>query len=169
MPVVSAVGHEIDVTLSDLVADRRALTPTEAGELLMPDASEWNAQLTATEQHLRRLLRTRFDRAHEQLRSLAERRVLRDPYYRIRESERMLDDLQQRSNRAVSYQIERGAARVKQCASQLETLSPLKVLARGYSITQDARGQILRSVKDVKSGDELHIRLPDGTVKATTK
>ncbi len=168
VPVISAIGHEIDVTLSDLVADRRALTPTEAGELLMPDAGEWTAQLNAAQQHLRRLLRTRFDRAHEQLRSLSERRVLQDPYYRIRENERMLDELQQRSNRAIKYQIERGTARVAQCASQLETLSPLMVLARGYSITQNKSGQIVRSVKDVSAGDELHVRLADGTLKATT-
>jgi len=169
VPVVSAIGHEIDVTLSDLVADRRALTPTEAGELLVPDAGEWNAQLTAAEQHLNRLLRTRFDRAHEQLRSLADRRVLQDPYYRIRESERMLDELQQRSNRAVKYQIERGVARVAQCASQLENLSPLNVLARGYSITQNAAGKIVRSVADVSVDDEVLIRLPDGTVAANVR
>lgn len=166
VPVVSAVGHEIDVTLSDLVADRRALTPTEAGELLVPDAREWRGQLEAAEQHLRRLLRTRFDQAREQLRVLSEHRVLREPYLRLREYDRMLDELQQRSTRAVRYQLERNSAELARQAGQLETLSPLGVLSRGYSLTQQANGRVVKSVTDVKLDERLRIRVSDGTLSA---
>lgn len=166
IPVISAVGHEIDVTLADLVADRRALTPTEAGELIVPDANEWAAQLTRTNQHLGRLLRERFDRAQTQLRTFSESRVLRDPFATIRDSERSIDDLQQRGLRAIRYQHERATAQLSRCASQIESLSPLQVLARGYSLTQDASGQIIRSANDVAEDDEIRVRLADGILAA---
>lgn len=166
VPVVSAVGHEIDVTLADLVADRRALTPTEAGELLVPDESEWRKQLEATEHHLRRLLRARYDLAHQQLQTLADSRVFRDPYAPLRDHERMLDELQQRATRAVRYRWERGQSELAGLAKQLESLSPLSVLSRGYSLTQRADGKIVKQTSDVSPGDQVRIRLVDGAVQA---
>ena len=166
VPVVSAVGHEIDVTIADLVADRRALTPTEAGELLVPNEQEWRQQLGATEQHLRRLLRTRYDRAHEQLRVLAQSRVLRDPYLPLREQERLLDELQQRAARAMRHGWERGHAELARQAAQLQTLSPLNVLSRGYSLTQRTDGKVVKQTSDVAVGEQVQIRVVDGSIHA---
>jgi exodeoxyribonuclease VII large subunit len=160
------VGHEIDVTLADLVADRRALTPTEAGELLVPDEREWLQQLDTAQQHLRRLLRARYDRAHEQWQVLARSRVFRDPYLPLREQERLLDELQQRASRAIRHRWERGRAELAQCAGQLETLSPLGVLSRGYSLTQRADGQVVKRTSDVAVGEQIKIRVSDGSVHA---
>ena len=124
------------------------------------------AQLSAAEQHLRRLLRTRFDQAQERLRALSESRVLRDPYLQLREQERMLDELQQRATRSMRHHLERGTAELARYVGQLESLSPLQVLARGYSLTQRSGGKVVRSVTDVSKGDEIHIRVSDGTLSA---
>lgn len=166
MPVVSAIGHEIDVTLADLVADRRALTPTEAGELIVPDEREWRQQLQVTEQQLRRLLVARFEQAHTQLEGLANSRVLRDPWTPLRDRDRMVDDLQQRATRAIRNQMDRGTAKLAQHAAQLESLSPLSVLSRGYSITQLPDGAVVKQVGDVQPGESIRVRVSDGTIHA---
>ena len=166
VPVVSAIGHEIDVTLADLVADVRALTPSHAGELMVPDASEWTQRLKAAKLRMNALLRARFDHAESRVVSLAENRVLRDPFAMLRDRERMLDDLQQRAARAIRHQTERSSAQLRQLVGQLETLSPLHVLSRGYSLTQTTGGDIVRSVDQLAEDDEIRIRLAKGEVSA---
>ncbi len=142
LPVISAVGHEIDVTLADLAADRRALTPSEAGEVSVPDAREVLMHL---------------DRLADRLRS-AGTAQLKDA--RIR-----LQDLAQRAKLALEQDILNRRHRVSRLAASLEALSPLGVLARGYSLTLEADGKtLILDHNQVKAGDLIHTRLARGAV-----
>ncbi len=165
-PVVTAIGHEIDVTLADLASDRRALTPTEAGELLVPDGADLRRRLGTVEQRMRSLLRARLDGAHDSIRRYAETRALRDPYSMVHDRVREVDDLQQRAHRAVLRQTERSETMLANMIGKLETLSPLKVLARGYSITQSPKGDVVRSIRQLEADDEVQVRLSDGRLSA---
>jgi len=167
VPVISAVGHEIDVTLSDMVADRRALTPTEAGELLVPDMAEVREKLDVARQQLRSRLRLQVEQSRQRLAGLADSRLFRDPFQMLRERERQLDELQQRANRALRNGLESRNSQVASMAGQLESLSPLKVLARGYALAQDTNGTIVRSAGELTPGDEISVRLSRGRVTAT--
>lgn len=167
VPVISAVGHEIDVTLSDMVADRRALTPTEAGELLVPDMAEVREKLDVARQQLRSRLRLQVEQSRQRLAGLADSRLFRDPFQMLRERERQLDELQQRANRALRNGLESRNSQVASMAGQLESLSPLKVLARGYALAQDTNGTIVRSAGELTPGDEISVRLSRGRVSAT--
>lgn len=167
VPVVSAVGHEIDVTLSDLVADVRALTPSEAGELLVPDVREWEERLSGADARMQSLLRARIDQARQQLNLLASSRMFRNPLTMIRDSERMLDELQQRAFRGLTQQVQRSSLQLSNQSSRLESLSPLKVLGRGYSLTQKGDGSIVRSTHEVEINEQIQVRLSDGRLLAT--
>jgi exodeoxyribonuclease VII large subunit len=164
VPVVSAVGHEIDVTLADLAADVRALTPSEAGERLVPAAAEIHDRLRNYQRQLLSLLRARRQYARSQLETLAASRVLQDPMWLLRDHERTLDDLQQRSTRAVRRRAELANSEVAQLVASLEPLSPLHVLGRGYAIALDGAGNTVRSTVGLRPGDDLHVRLRDGTL-----
>jgi exodeoxyribonuclease VII large subunit len=165
IPVVSAVGHEIDVTLSDLVADVRALTPSEAAERVVPAAEELRAGLDAARQRLVVALRNRVSMARARLETLAQHRVLRRPLDLVRELARRVDDLEARSTRAVRQRLTRVQDRLASLAGRLESLSPLAVLQRGYSVTQRAAdGQVVRDAATLTIGDRLVSRLAAGEV-----
>jgi exodeoxyribonuclease VII large subunit len=155
IPVVSAVGHEIDVTIADLVADRRALTPSEAAELVVPDREELFAALRGTETRLRELIRGRLDTARQRWEDLAGRRAFRLPLERVRELERRLDEAGERLARAGRQRLKQAREAVSAAAARLETLSPLNVLGRGYSLTRTATGQVVRDAEQVRPGDRL--------------
>ncbi len=163
IPVVSAVGHEIDVTLSDLVADVRALTPSEAAERVVPASDELHDFLRRQHQRLTSAMRGRISAAQTRLDALAACRVFRRPLERVQLLGQRLDELQGRATRAMDRRLEVARAGVQTQAGRLESLSPLGVLARGYSLTtRTADGQIVRSAAQVQSGDELRTRLADG-------
>ncbi len=165
IPVVSAVGHEIDVTLADLVADVRALTPSEAAERVVPAADEVMAFLRRQEQRLAGALRTRASAARARLDALAGCRVFRRPLERVQLLERLLDDLDARTRRAIARRVETADNLVAAHAGRLESLSPLAVLGRGYSMTSRASdGQLVRSTRQVAAGESLRTRLTDGEV-----
>jgi exodeoxyribonuclease VII large subunit len=165
VPVVSAVGHEIDVTLSDLVADVRALTPSEAAERVVPAADELRDYLTRQQSRLAAALRGRFNAAQAHIDHLASRRVFRRPLDRVQLLARRLDELQARGGRAIERQLEQSKSQLKAKAAQLESLSPLGVLARGYSLTtRVADGEIVRSAEQLAVGDEVRTRLATGEV-----
>lgn len=163
IPVVSAVGHEIDVTLSDLAADVRALTPTEAASLVAPAAEEIRAGLEGMRARLAAALRGRASDARARLDALARHRVFRRPFDRIHESARQLDELELRARRAMTYQGTRHRDRLAALAARLESLSPLGVLARGYSVTQHATtGQLVSDAETLAVGDILASRFARG-------
>lgn len=159
VPVVSAVGHEIDVTLSDLVADVRALTPSEAAALVVPSADEIRAGLDGMRARLAAALRGRAADARARLDALAQHRVFRRPFDRVHDLARQVDDLDLRARRAVRYQLTRHRDRLASLAAHLESLSPLGVLARGYTVTQHtATGQIVSDATTLAVGDILTTR-----------
>ena len=165
VPVVSAVGHEIDVTLADLAADVRALTPSEAAERVVPSAEE---MLDRLRNHGRRLvgsLRRRATEARSRLDGLATRRVFRRPHQRVRDLARGLDEVEMRCNRALRNRVSQTRQRMVGLAGRLESLSPLAVLARGYSLTWRTRdGQLIQDAGTLSSGEHITSRLAHGEV-----
>jgi exodeoxyribonuclease VII large subunit len=163
IPVVSAVGHEIDVTIADQVADVRALTPSEAAELVVPDRAELIKKLRDTHLRLGRLLRERLDFARGRLKSLAERRVFRRPLDRVHDLEQRLDQIDDRLQRATRQRLSRLRQLLQAAAGRLESLSPLQVLGRGYTLTRRADDQqVVRSFGQVKPGDLVETIVQDG-------
>lgn len=165
IPVVAAVGHEIDVTLSDLVADVRALTPSEAAELVVPSSDDLRALLATYRQRLVSLLRSRAQSARIRLDALASSRVMRHPADRVRELARRVDELELRANRAIATNQSRARERIVHIAEHLESLSPLAVLGRGYSVTQKATdGSLVTEASAISPGDLVVTRLARGTL-----
>lgn len=164
IPVISAVGHEIDVTLSDLVADRRALTPTEAAELAVPAETEIAGMLEAIQQRMVSTLQSRVLRARQQLQTLDSRPVLKRPEEIVEQRARIVDEWEQRLSRAMQDVIQRGKEKVAVAAAGLNALSPLSVLERGYSVTQDQDGQVLVDIQQLQIGQEMVSRLFNGRV-----
>lgn len=164
LPVVSAVGHEIDVTIADLVADRRALTPSEAGELIVPDAAELRQRLEQVAGRLTASLRERAVSARRHLDMLANRRVLTRPFDRLLEHEIELDEWQRRLTHAARTRRQRSADEIGRLAATLNALSPLNVLERGYSITQKQDGSVVKEWSQVEVGDIVTTRLHRGTI-----
>jgi exodeoxyribonuclease VII large subunit len=163
IPVVSAVGHEVDVTLADLVADVRALTPSEAAERVVPDAADLTATLSTYRQRLLTSLRGRAAAARSQVNALAARRVLRRPYDVIHDNERRLDEWNQRALRAIRAVTQQAGRQTATAAAQLESLSPLGVLGRGYSVTRRVKdGTLVRSTSQLKVGELIVTRFEQG-------
>jgi len=161
--VVSAVGHEIDVTLSDLAADVRASTPSEAAELVAPAAEEVAAALRHLHKRLLAALRSRTAAARSRLDAAAGSRVFRRPHEPILDLARRLDELESRSLRGIRSRLELSRQRVDALAGRLESLSPLAVLGRGYSLSQRAAdGRLVRDAADLSIGDELWTRFARG-------
>jgi len=164
VPVVSAVGHEIDVTLSDLVADVRALTPSEAAERIVPAAEEMIGQLRQYQERLLAALRSRTAAARSRLDAVAGHRVFRRPLDRVRQSERRLDELASRADRAVRGCLRASRRHADSLAARLDALSPLAVLGRGYSLTQRATdGRVIRDAAELAPGEPIRTRFARGS------
>jgi exodeoxyribonuclease VII large subunit len=166
LPVVSAIGHEVDVSVADLVADVRALTPTDAANRCLPDANEMRISLDAFGARMDRALAEPVGRARLKLESLADR-ATRALQLRMERSKMELTRLSERLQAAMRLDLERCSKQVGKIAAQLEALSPLKVLSRGYSLTlKDDGATVVRSANDVSPGDVIHTRLASGTVSS---
>lgn len=165
IPVVSAVGHEIDLTIADLVADCRALTPSEAAERVVPDRAELVQGLCHIQERMRYLLLQRLDGHKNRLDGLAERRALRLPLERVRELERRLDEGGERLHRAANQRLKQLRERLQAQAARLETLSPLNVLGRGYSLTRrEADRAVIRSPDQLRPGERLVTDVAQGRI-----
>ena len=163
-PVISAVGHEIDVTISDLVADRRALTPTDAGQIVVPEKRRLLADLDALRARLAQALRRRVERARERLDGLASSYAFRRPLDGVRRLEQTVDDLGQRLFRVMEGRAPALRERVEALEARLRALNPEAVLRRGYSITFHADGRVARRAADARAGERLRTRLSEGEV-----
>jgi exodeoxyribonuclease VII large subunit len=166
VPVVSAVGHEIDVTLADLVADVRALTPSEAAERIAPSVDELQSALAACRRRLERGLLGRLEYSRARLEGLAGRAVLRRPWDRLRQVSQRLDELSARAERAVRRGTVLKRHTLSAWAGKLESLSPVAVLGRGYSLTTTVEGQLVRSLQQVTPGQRLITRVADGQLQS---
>lgn len=165
IPVISAVGHEIDVSISDLVADRRALTPSEAAELAVPSGEEIEQTLRGLRSQLVSALKNRAARARMQLEHWSSRPVFERPMQRIDELRQRLDDWNQDLESAMKRAIEQRHQMLSRESSRLDTLSPLNVLKRGYSITSRIDEQkALAETSLLKPGDRLKTVLHRGAI-----
>ena len=166
IPVISAVGHESDFTICDFVADMRAPTPSAAAELAVPDSAELSARILTLGARLKTSLSGRVVRARKELDSLTSRRVMRSPSVILDDKNMRLANVSEKLDRAYSKIISDKKSQFLQKVSQLEALSPLSVLSRGYSVAFDEKGTLVKSVSDVKSGEKITLRVSDGRINA---
>jgi len=165
VPVVSAVGHETDTTIADFCADVRAATPSEAAEIVFPDVEALAAQLADDRSRLSTAVANRMTSARDQLTRIAHHRALAEPAQRLQRIAQDLDVWEERAMLALSRRVERSHERIARIAAHLEAVSPLAVLARGYSITTRAgRREALRGVVGVEPGDRVITRLASGSL-----
>jgi exodeoxyribonuclease VII large subunit len=165
IPVVSAVGHEIDLTIADMVADCRALTPSEAAERIVPNRAEMLEGLRGLDAHLHGMMQRKLELARARLNDLGERPAFRRPLERMRDGERRLDEWTERLERALRQRLLQARERLGGQAARLETLSPLNVLARGYSLTRREVDQaVVRSPEQVRPGDRVVTHVQNGRI-----
>lgn len=156
IPVVSGVGHEIDVTLADLAADVRALTPSEAAERVVPAAEEIAGTVQQHGQRLAAALRLQSEAARQRLSALGAHRVFRRPLALVHDLARRGDELEARVQRAAWQRVRREKDRIESAGARLESLSPLAVLGRGYSLTRRvADGHVVRDGRQLGPGDRI--------------
>jgi len=169
IPVVSAVGHEIDYTICDFVADRRAPTPSAAAELVFPDWSELVYRL----ENYRNRSRVSLNRRLAELRGRVERaeksRAMRSPKNVIDEKRLAVVAASDTMERAMNLRIDSLKNRFAYQTGKLQALSPLSVIARGYSAAFDASGTLVKSIREVKPGDSVNVRVHDGIIEATVQ
>ncbi len=168
-PIVSAIGHEKDSPLLDLVADYRASTPTDAAKRVVPDISEEIAMIEAMRDRARRTLVNRLDLEATRITNFRNRPVMKDPHVLITTRAEIIAGLRDRSNRSFGSSLKLAKEELKQIKARVRALSPQSTLDRGYSVVQLADGQIVTDPKMLKAGDELRLRLAKGETKATVK
>lgn len=167
IPVISAVGHEPDVTISDYVADLRAATPSNAAELAVPDQNALRQNLDAMSNAMVSSLSRQVKAARQHLKVLSASQALRSPTGYLEQRSQSVELLKNRLVAAQNQNITRARQRFIAQISKLEAMSPLKVLTRGYSMAQTQRGEVVRSINQVELGERIRIRLSDGTISAT--
>jgi len=164
-PVVSAVGHEVDVTIADLVADVRAATPSAAAEMITPDRAQIVGGLGGTTRRLARAMLATLGDARRRVDAAASARPFRRPLERVHEAGRIADEIAARLARAGSDLLRARGEALERASARLDALSPLKVLGRGFSVTLKD-GRVLTRAADARPGDELRTILADGEVRS---
>ncbi len=165
IPVVSAVGHEPDVTISDFVADRRAATPSNAAEIVAPDQQELRQRLDAMQLRMLQSLQKQLQVDRRQVQLLSQARVLQDPMNYVLERRTRLAQLQKQLASAMRQRLAADRERFAKRAAALDAMSPLKVLGRGYALVKNGQ-KLVKSTNDAKPGDRLTLQLSDGTLPA---
>ena len=167
IPVISAVGHEPDVTISDYVADLRAATPSNAAELAVPDQAALQQNMDAAASAMAAALSGKLRHARQRLHVLAKSPALVSPTGYLEQRKQSLEHLKSRLIGAQMQQIQRKKQRYIGNTAKLDAMSPLKVLTRGYSIVSADDGTIVRSVRQTAPGREVQVMLSDGSLRAT--
>ena len=167
IPVISAVGHEPDVTISDFVADLRAATPSNAAELAVPDRDALSQTLDAMSNAMANALNRQIKGYRQHLDVLSQSPALKSPTGYLEQKQRQLELMKNRLIAAENQNIARNTQRYIALTAKLDAMSPLKVLTRGYSMAQNDRGEVVRSVSQVELGERLGISFSDGKVYAT--
>ena len=168
IPVISAVGHETDVSLSDFAADLRAPTPSAAAELVVPDRWELSAELDGYLRQIKNTVHRRLGKESEKLELLVSRPVFRTPQYWVDEKKFRLDSLLSRMESAFQHKLEKEKYRLSAQAGRLQALSPLHILARGYSIVYHGE-RVVSQTGQLQKGDLLTIRMSDGVLETEVK
>lgn len=169
IPVISAVGHEPDVTISDFVADLRAATPSNAAELAVPDQDALRQTLDAMSAAMATAMQRQIRAARQHLDVLAQSPALKSPEGYLQQRKKSLELLENRLLTAQNQQLSRKNQRYIALAAKLDALSPLKVLSRGYAMAQTRDSNVIRSVSDVCPGDIIEVTLADGRFSATVR
>lgn len=167
IPVISAVGHEPDVTISDFVADLRAATPSNAAELAVPDQDALRQQLDSMSAVMGNLLARQLKNARRQLDMLARSPSLTSPDQYILQRKKSLELLKGRVFTAQTRTIHSHKQRFIAATAKLDAMSPLKVLTRGYAMAKNEESEVLRSVEQVKVGEQIFVSLSDGVLTTT--
>lgn len=165
IPIISAVGHETDFTIADFAADLRAPTPSAAAEIAVPSQTELMSRISV----LSGRLRTAEVNFIKNKRLYVEKLQLRTPQSRIDDSRQRLDGLIKQAEKSFRLTLSEKAKIMSQLAAKLDALSPLSVLGRGYSIAENAEGNVIRTVRDLAEGTDFALRLADGECKCTVK
>ena len=165
IPVISAVGHEPDVTISDLVADCRASTPSNAAEIVAPDQGELRRKLQTLSERMSKNQRHKIDVYDRRLQELQRKRVLADPMAFLQDRSMQLDFTQEKLVTAVERVLESYTHRFTHAAASLDAMSPLRVLRRGYCVAQKEDKTILRSCLQAEPGETISLRLADGRLQ----
>jgi exodeoxyribonuclease VII large subunit len=166
-PVVSAIGHEVDTPLMDLVADVRASTPTDAAKRIVPDVGEELERVRQMRARSLRALLNRLAREQAGLDAVRTRPVLADPGGRITNEAARVDEQLQRSRRALAHRLDRARSDLEHCRARARSLSPAATLQRGYAVVQRADGAVVRRPADVAPGDPVRLRLAEGELAAS--
>ncbi len=169
IPVISAVGHEPDVTISDYVADLRAATPSNAAELAVPDQAALNQTLDAMSQRMANALNRQIKAGQQHLRVLSGSPALRSPMGYLEQRQKALELLKNRMLSAQNQSISRKNQRFIGLTAKLDAMSPLKVLTRGYAMAEKEDGEMIRSIHQVSPGDRMTVTLSDGRISATVQ
>lgn len=165
-PVISAVGHETDFTIADFTADMRAPTPSAAAELAVDDLSNSLELVLSLKNRLNKLVFTKISRQREHLTELFDRPVLKKPMNRLESSHIEKSRLCQRLEREMALSIDKNRMGLQSLVERLESLSPLSILKRGYSVAYKYDGSLLSSVKQIIKNDIIDIKLSDGSLRA---
>ena len=168
IPVISAVGHETDFTIADFVSDLRAPTPSAAAELAVPDIFELKSELLGLKQHLSVLMRNMLTGEKERLENFEKQITILSPTNKIINSRQELSNLYEKVVNSITSKLNDEKTKISLLSSKLNALSPLEVLSRGYSISYKNEMPI-KSVGDVKTGDNIKIRVTDGEFFAEVK
>ena len=166
IPVISAVGHEPDVTISDFVADLRAATPSNAAELAVPDQTELRETLASMQKALAAALQRQALLSRSRWKALTSHATLREPMSLIRDRRQTLDGKVQALIAAQTKQLQADRTRLIRLAASLDAMSPLKVLARGYATVSDELGGYVTTAAQAKRHERLDITFQDGTVRS---
>lgn len=167
IPVISAVGHEPDVTISDYVADLRAATPSNAAELAVPDQNALRQILDSMHSSMATVLSRHLRSARQHLNVLSQSPVLQAPDNYLSQKKLKLEHLEKSLIAAQNQQLARKQQKYVSLTASLDAMSPLKVLSRGYAMAQTQDGSLLRSTTQVRPQEEISISLADGTLRAT--
>jgi exodeoxyribonuclease VII large subunit len=169
IPVISAVGHEPDVTIADFVADLRAATPSNAAELAVPDIADMGETLKNLDLRASQALRRELKMLRQRLSELGNKRVMQNPKNYIDDKRVMLDYMSTRLNAASMKSVSSARERFIHLAASLDAMSPLKVLGRGYAITRKEDGTVVKTASDVKPGDKIRVRLQKDEISAVVE
>ncbi|NKQ36740.1 MAG: exodeoxyribonuclease VII large subunit [Chloroflexi bacterium] len=161
-PIISGVGHEVDFTIADFVADLRAPTPSAAAELAVPDVSELAPALAGIQAELTAVMESRIQQARWQVQALSRNLAHLSPRSRLDNDRQRTDVLLERLDGALRLRLERARNRLELTQARLTGVGPLATLSRGYAIVRRTDGRIIRSVQEVAAGDELAVQVADG-------
>ena len=165
-PVISAIGHDVDKPLLDLVADWRASTPTDAGKKVVPDAAHERALVDRARDRVRRALVRRVEAERSGLRSLVSRPVMADPVALVRVRRQEVAALRARATTRMEARLHRAADQAEHLRRQVVALSPQSTLERGYAVVQHRDGRIVMDQDDVGVGELLRVRVRLGATSA---